>query len=204
MDNIEDDIVPYELIAQSLALSNLPNTYRVYFDKETGDILSITNEENSSYTSFVEFEFDVVSDFLVGKKKFYNYTVAFIDQTTPKILLKGDTEDINTVSLVEPTDVSHWDSVCTIENYKLDKTWGVQLRPDQKLILKNHNLNTSFDIFVVDKNNLNFIFRTITVSLNDLINTDRVYVQHIYDIEQDPDQFRVFVKKFFSSVGYIS
>lgn len=204
MDNIEDDIVPYELIAQSLALSNLPNTYRVYFDKETGDILSITNEENSSYTSFVEFEFDVVSDFLVGKKKFYNYTVAFIDQTTPKILLKGDTEDINTVSLVEPTDVSHWDSVCTIENYKLDKTWGVQLRPDQKLILKNHNLNTSFDIFVVDKNNLNFIFRTITVSLNDLINTDRVYVEHIHDIEQDPNQFRVFVKKFFSSVGYIS
>lgn len=203
MDNLEDDVVPYELIAQSLALSNFPNTYRVYFDKENGNILSITNEENSAYNSFVEFEFDVISDFLAGKKKFQNYIVGFVDQTTPKILLKGDTEDINTVSLLEPEVVTHWDSVCTVENYKTDSIWGIQLRPDQKTILKNHNLNTVFEIYIVDNKNLNFIFRTITVALSDLINSDRVYINHQYEIEKNSDQFRVFVKKFFSSVGYI-
>jgi len=46
MYNPEEDIVPPELLAQALAISNAPVIYKVYFSKDTGDILAITNEEN--------------------------------------------------------------------------------------------------------------------------------------------------------------
>ena len=43
MYNPEEDIISHELLAQSLALSTAIPPYRVYFNKDTGDILSITN-----------------------------------------------------------------------------------------------------------------------------------------------------------------
>ena len=67
MYNPEEDIIPPELLAQALALSNTSLVYRVYFDKDNGNLLSITNEENLDYTNYVEFEYDLVRDFLLGK-----------------------------------------------------------------------------------------------------------------------------------------
>ena len=46
--------------------------YKVYFDKDNGNLLSITNEENLEYTNFVEFEYELVRDFLLGKYQLAN------------------------------------------------------------------------------------------------------------------------------------
>ena len=64
MYNPEEDIIPQELIQQALEISKPINIYRVYFDKENGNILSITNEENTTLSSFIELEYDLVKDFL--------------------------------------------------------------------------------------------------------------------------------------------
>ena len=89
----------------------------------------------------------------------------------------------------------------TIENYPLLKQWGFQLRPDQRETLQSHNLNTAFEVFVVDKNNNNMLIRSIKLSLRDLINTDRLYVEHGVPIEANIEN-RLFVKNFFSTIGY--
>ena len=201
MYNPEEDIIPYELLAQSLALSTVVPPYRVYFDKDSGAILSITNEASTVYDCFVEFEFEVIKDFLNGINQFKDFQITFIDQNTPRIISKYE-DDIAAVFLTRAPLVTNWDSMFTIENYPTFKKWGFQIRPDQKEILKKYNLNTTLEIYVIDKRNMNFIYRTIKVSINELIKKDREIVYYHSDKEGDVENTVVFVKQFFSSVGH--
>lgn len=201
MYNPEEDIVPYELLAQSLALSNIVLPYRVYFDKDTGDILSVTNEASTLYDCFVEFDFDIVKDFLNGTSQSKDFQVTFIDQNTPRIVSKYE-DDISAVFLTNAPVVTNWDSMFTIENYPTFKKWGFQVRNDQREILKKYNLNTTLEIYIIDKRNMNFIYRTIKVSINELIKKDREIVYYHSDKEGDIDNIAVYVKQFFSTVGY--
>jgi hypothetical protein len=201
MYNPEEDIVPYELLAQSLALSTSVPPWRVYFDKDTGDILSITNEPSVLYDCFVEFEFDVVKDLLNGNSRFKDFQITFVDQNTPKIVSKYE-DDIHAVFLTRVPLVDNWDSMFTIENYPLLKKWGFQVRSDQKELLLRYNLNTTLEIYVVDNLNMNFIYRTMKLSVNELINKDRELIDYQIDKEGDIKNISVYVKQFFSSVGY--
>jgi hypothetical protein len=201
MYNPEEDIVPYELLAQSLALSTSVPPWRVYFDKDTGDILSITNEPSVLYDCFVEFEFDVVKDLLNGNSRFKDFQITFVDQNTPKIVSKYE-DDIHAVFLTRVPLVNNWDSMFTIENYPLLKKWGFQVRSDQKELLLRYNLNTTLEIYVVDNLNMNFIYRTMKLSVNELINKDRELIDYQIDKEGDIKNISVYVKQFFSSVGY--
>lgn len=200
MYNAEEDIIPYEALEQALMLSKVSSLYKVYFDKDTGDILSITNEENQNLINSFELEYDLVKDFFNGKKQSANYKVVFVDQTNPVIISKTDT-DVNFIIIEEVEKVDHWDNMFTIENYPLVNQWGFQLRPDQREILKKHNLNTAFEIFIVDKDYNNILVRSIKLFLGDLINSERVYVKHEISKEANIDN-RIFVRKFFTTIGY--
>jgi len=198
--NAEEDIIPYEALERALMLSKVSSLYKVYFDKDTGDILSITNEENQNLINSFELEYDLVKDFFNGKKQSANYKVVFVDQTNPVIISKNDT-DVNFIIIEEVEKVDHWDNMFTIENYPLINQWGFQLRPDQREILKKHNLNTAFEIFIVDKDYNNILVRSIKLFLGDLINSERVYVKHEISKEANIDN-RIFVRKFFTTIGY--
>jgi hypothetical protein len=200
MYNPEEDIIPYELLAESLALRTSAPPYRVYFDKDTGDILSVTNEPSLIHNCFVEFEFDVVKDFLNANSNFKDFQVTFIDQNTPKIISKYE-DDIHAVFLTRAPLVNNWDSMFTIENYPLMKQWGFQLRPDQQIALTQHNLNTAFEIFIVDKDYNNILINSIKIFLKDLLENDRIYIDYNTSKEADVEN-RIFVKKFFSRIGY--
>jgi hypothetical protein len=200
MYNPEEDIIPPELLAQALAISSVPVIYKVYFDRDTGDILSITNEENIEFTNSIDVDYEEVRPFLLGKKQVSNHKIIFANQTTPTIVSKSE-GDVKLALLEQVPLIDNWDSMFTIENYPLLKQWGFQLRPDQQETLQSHNLNTTFEVFVVDKNNNNMLIRSIKLSLRDLINTDRLYVEHVVPIEANIEN-RLFVKNFFSTIGY--
>jgi hypothetical protein len=200
MYNPEEDIIPPELLAQALAISNTPVIYKVYFNKDTGDILSITNEENLEFTNSIDVDYETIRSFLIGKKHTSNYKIIFSDQTTPTIIAKSE-GDVKIVSIEQVPLVDNWDSMFTIENYPLLTQWGFQLRPDQRDALQSHNLNTTFEVFVVDKNNNNMLISSIKLLLRDLINTDRLYIAHSSPRDADIEN-RIFVRKFFSTIGY--
>jgi hypothetical protein len=200
MYNPEEDIIPPELLAQALAISNVPDIYKVYFSKDTGDILSITNEENLEFTNSIDVDYATVRPFLIGKRQLSNYKIIFADQTTPTIVSKSE-GDVKSAAIEQVPLVDNWDSMFTIENYPLLEQWGFQLRPDQRDTLQSHNLNTTFEVYVVDKNNSNMLIRSIKMSLHDLINTDRLYIPHTSSRETNIEN-RIFVRKFFSTIGY--
>jgi hypothetical protein len=200
MYNPEEDIIPYELLEQALMISKTAPAYSVYYDKDTGNILSITNEKREDFLNSFEIEYDLIKEFFNGKKISSNYKVVFVDQTTPVIISKNDT-DVNLINIDEVSNVDHWNSMFTIENYPLLKQWGFQLRPDQRVILTQHNLNTAFEIFIVDKDYNNMLIRSIKILLKDLLNDDRIYIEHKLHKEADVEN-RIFVRKFFSTIGY--
>ena len=200
MYNPEEDIIPPELLAQALEISSIPVTYKVYFSKDTGDMLSVSNEENLNFTNSIDVEYETVKPFLIGKKQLSNYKIIFADQTTPTIVSKSE-GDVKLAIIEQVPLVDNWDSMFTIENYPLLAQWGFQLRPDQRNILQSHNLNTTFEVFVVDKNNNNMLIRGIKMTLSDLINTNRLYVAHASPNEASTEN-RIFVRKFFSTIGY--
>lgn len=201
MYNPEEDIIPAELLAQAVSLSNISLIYRVYFDKDTGQLLAITNEENLSYSNFVELEYDAVREFLIGKNQLANYKIIFVDQNTPKIVVNSEDSSAG-IFLINVPLVTNWDNMFTIENYPLLKKWGFQVRSDQKSILSKYNLNTSLEVYVVDKCNMNFIYRTIKLSMNELINKDRELIDYQLDKEGDVNNISIYVKQFFSTIGY--
>ena len=90
MYNPEEDIIPPELLAQALAISSVPVIYKVYFDRDTGDILSITNEENIEFTNSIDVDYEEVRPFLLGKKQVSNHKIIFANQTTPTIVSKSE------------------------------------------------------------------------------------------------------------------
>lgn len=200
MYNPEEDIIPYEILEQALLISRVVPMYNVYYDRDTGNILSITNEVRSDLLHSFEVEYDIVKEFFNGKKISSNYKVAFVDHTTPVIISKNDT-DVNIITIDEVPKVEHWDSMFTIENYPLLQQWGFQLRLDQQTILKQHNLNTAFEIFIVDKDYNNMLIRSIKLILKDLLENDRIYIKHEINKESDTEN-RIFVRKFFSTIGY--
>lgn len=201
MYNPEEDIISPEILAQALAISNVPVTYKTYFDKDDGTLLAISNEDLSQYSNSVELEYHIIRDFLTGACQLSKYKIIFVDQTTPKIVPISDT-DVG-ISLIDKVPVvNDWDSMFTIENYPSKRQWGFHLRQDQKSILMQHNLNTSFEVFVVDKDNHNFLFRTIKLQLGDLLTDTRVYMPYESNKESDTSNITIFVKKFFETTGY--
>lgn len=200
MYNPEEDIIPPELLEQALRASQLSSLYKVYFDKDTGNVLSITNEENQNFLNSIDIEYELVKDFFTGKKISSNYKVVFIDQTTPTIVSKNDV-DVNIINIEEVNTVSHWRSAFTIENYPLQGRWGFKLRSDQRTLLKEHNLNTAFEVFVVNKDNNNFLIRSLKIFLKDIIDSDRIYIPYESKKEENIEN-RIFVRKFFSTAGY--
>lgn len=199
MYNPEEDIVPYEMLQAALQVSNIPHLYRVYFDRDTGSILSISNEINSNYANSIEVEYDVVKEFFIGNRSINEYKIIFVDQTSPTIVHKH-TDDVDIIMIEEVKKVNHWDSTFTVENYPLLKQWGFQLRPDQKEIFQKYNLNTLIEVFIVDPEDLNKLIRSIKIQLSELLYNDKFYVN--YNSSHEINESKIFVKKFFTTTGY--
>jgi hypothetical protein len=200
MYNPDEDIIPLDLIEQARATSNMPVMYRVYFANDTGLLLAISNEDLPHYTNSVELEYSIVRDFLLGKRRLTKYKIIFIDQTTPKIIPINDIDA--GISLIDEVVDTDSNSMFTISNYPALKQWGFKLHTAQKAILRQHNLSTSFEVFVVDRDNRNFLFRTIKLPLQELLDNEQVYVSHESPKETDASNITVFVKKFFETTDY--
>lgn len=199
MYNPEEDIVPQELLDQSLALSVSNSNFRVYFDKDSGDILAISNEPHSSLQHYLEFDISVVEGFLSNKQNPAKYKLVFKDASTPQIVLKN-TEDILVANLIEVPLVTDWSRALTIEN--IEDSWCFQLRDDQQGLLKDYNLNMYIEFFIVDKMNDNFVYRIIKVSLADLVNNQKLFIEHKNKIER-LNSNKIYTKKFFKTYGYL-
>lgn len=201
MDNILDTSVSQEMLAAALAISEAVNKHKIYFNKETGEILSVTNENSKEFTDYIEMLSDEVADFLNGSKDINHFKLIFISETNTPVFVKKF-EAVDSILLSEVPDVANTDTGFLIENYPDIKMWSFRLSPTEKTSFKNFSLSTKLEIYIVDVDNSNFLYRTISVPFEELLTEDRVMIEHIFPIEQKTKRIKVLTNKFFMNFGY--
>ncbi len=194
----EDDVLSEDAIIQAHNLGVIDNNYLIYFDKSTGAILSITNEERPDLSSFIKMPYDDVKLFLEGKQNFNDFKIVFEKDQITLVSAKVST-DINFNSLILVPVSDNIDSSLSIENHVDVKHWAFKIRDDVKVGLKQKILDVTLDFYISTYQNKNFIFRTISITLDELVKKDKVFIPHEFDIESDKTQVSIVTKKFFDT-----
>lgn len=200
----EDLSVTPEMLAAALAISDFTSKHRVYFNKDDGCILCITNEPNDTYENFVEFDSTDVSGFLDGSQSMFEYRLVFdIETSVPMFIKQYDSVDSILLTEVELTRKKDSDIGFVIKNYPDARKWVFKISPLTKTYFKSYySLNTQVEIYVVDADNRNFLYRTFKISFADLIEKDKVIIEHVSGIECETSKIKIMTNKFFANFGY--
>lgn len=197
MDEIE--YLSEEEIAKALAPR--PNLYYVYFN-ENGDIDAITNEKREfSKLNFIEFDYKRVEKFFKGGENFINYKVSLADKDTPTIVKKTEDAGINTNFLMLISNKPTANTTMIVEWNKNLKSWIFKIDEDYKLQLKDLGLNAQLFFFITLKTNQNFLIRTISINIKDLIGPDAFVVKWETASEENYSKLAMATRKFFDSYG---
>lgn len=190
------ELTPEEVI--ELSYVQPPIQFYIYYEKKTGEIVSVSNEL-SLQKDFIEVDEATAIPFLNGNIKFIEYVVAYTRNKENKLAL-GITpvadylhglknkiyEQIVDVTTTDNEFVVIWDSI--------NKQWGFKL-------------NTSIDtdllkelvFFISLSKNADMLIRTIKIKTEDL--TQVVYVPFDTIYEHQIAQLLVSTKLIFGSYG---
>jgi hypothetical protein len=193
---IINDMTP-ELL-EKFSFAPPPKNIKVYFDRNTKNILAITNESRTDFTDFFETDSKKVENFLAGKDNFNNYKIFLNASNQFEIVSKIINQDLKASMLVN-IGVSNADASMIIENDILNGQWKLSLKTEERDRLKENIVNYKMTLFVTSSSNKNFLFRSITIDLNDIINKETVLVPHELTIETLPNKIMLSTVKFFDS-----
>ena len=200
----DDDLITFtdEELAYAMAATSPPPKYYVYYKKNTGEIISVSNEINSSHEYGIEVESSVATPFLNGECKFTDFVVGFDNGALSVISVEEEIfrrrtnlfEQITLVTHDVESDLdSHWD--------ESGKQWVFVISDNCRQQLKVSSIVVKKLVFFVTMaSDLNFLIRTITLSPADLI-LDKIIVPFESTIETQIDKIALSTKIVFSSYG---
>lgn len=196
-----DDIVDPAILEQALAQCSGTSTHRVYFDTDTGSIFKITNEPDAELEHYVEFASSEVESFLNGSRCITDFKIIFVSELGTPVFVRVQ-ENVDSVLLTEVPDIDDEDAGFVIENFPKLQQWSFRISPAKKVNFKNFSLSTLIEVFIVDVDNNNYLYRTIKLSFADLIKEERVLVNHAMPVEANTKRVKVLTNKFFLNFGY--
>lgn len=184
-------------------MSNL--SHYVYFDKKSGQILSVSNELDGSYENSLNVAYEDVADFLTGKAKLRDYLVGYKKDATGKTQLaivpasdQGFAFKNNVFEWIKETRDTvecqvTWNGPSKRWEFKMDKSvvgyYDVIAAP--KLVF-----------FVTLEDDFDFLIRTIFVKMQDLIlQPEGVYVPFENNLEYKLDKISISSKLVFKTYG---
>ena len=191
-----------EELAYAMAATSPSPKYYVYYKKNTGEIISVSNEINSSHEYGIEVDSCVATPFLSGECKFTDFVVGFDNGTLSVISVEEDifrrrTNLFEQISIISPeleSDLDiHWDESGKQWVFVISDNCRQQLKVSS-IIVKN------LVFFVTMASDLNFLIRTIVLSPADLI-SDKVIVPFESIIETKIDKLSLSTKIVFASYG---
>lgn len=180
------------------------NNYFVYFDKKTGQILSVGNEPEPKYEHAIKTSFDKVEGFLTGRMKFKDYLIGY----------KRNQDGVSSLDIVPSTDqgyafknnVFEWitetDKIveCLVSWNGPKKQWQFQI---------DNKIKDYYDVVVAPKlvffitleDDFDFLIRTIFINLADLISSESLSFPFESNIEHKIEKISVSSKLIFKSYG---
>lgn len=149
-----------------------PNNFYLYYT-ETGDIISLTNEKLPE-GNYIQVSEKFVIDFLESKKEIRNFKVKISDQV--RLEQKFNDVKYNYDYYIIPYNANAKLTVSinkTNLKFKLNKFEKTFVVNDKRI----------YDFYIVDKKNINFLKKTISFTLNDLIKGVKVDYKFNTEIE---------------------
>jgi hypothetical protein len=147
--------------------------HKVYFDKNTGDIQSISNVEQDFESSF-PVQIDDVRDFLNGNKSITTHKVVYDVRTSSYVIVSKNKKiesDVNdNVYKITPTNNAQ-----VIVKYKTKQnSWNISLSDEAKIELedKKERINQNLRFSVTQKNNPNILHEYFTTTVEHLIDNE--------------------------------
>ena len=174
------------------------NSYRVYFDFDSKNILSIKNELDTRYDNYFKVNYDEVEKFLTSKESIWNYKIVITNQSKFEILPKFLDYGISSTILTNILEVEEQDdAILQVKNNLIDKRWVVELNVDDASRAQYSLINYKIGLFVTSSLNRNFLYRTMVVDLKDLVANKLVVIDHLFDVESLPSKIHLSSIQFF-------
>jgi hypothetical protein len=203
MEDIEDCLSPEQIAA---ALSLAVQTYRCYFDIETGDILAISNEENSQYEQGIVIDYPLYEKFVTGVEQFKDWTVTrtknpdsesgleIVPRMQQELFFKNNMFEWITAKPNKKTELTvHWSPN---ENMWI---FLISDKVRQQYYDNKYPMET-LTFFITLETDFDFLVRTITIDIKDLV-LDKVCVPFTSSVEEKIDKISISTKSLFSSYG---
>jgi hypothetical protein len=185
-----------------LKLTNMQiiDPYRVYYLEDTGEIYSITNEILSVDCQNVEIEFEKIEKFLTGKDNFVFYRLEFDEEDAIKFVNKRESPVLFKSNIIEYVRLNaHNNAVLQVTwtasgwLFKLDKAFAGTPR--------GKSVNSKLNFFVTKENNINYLIRSIEITLKNLLAHDSVLIDFTDAREKDVYTLAMFTLPFFETYG---
>jgi hypothetical protein len=204
MNEIEDCLSPEDLA--NIARLTIKPTYRLYFNLDSGELLSVSNELRPEYDYSITISYDQYDAFITGKEQFKDWAViktkTLDNEYGVELVQKefqGHTFRNNMFEWIvdEPTDQTeltvHWDHA--------NQQWIFIITDDARQRFYDGKIATkTVKFFITLENDFDFLIRTINIELSSLI-LDKVIVPFESNLESHIDQISISSKTVFDSYG---
>lgn len=175
--------------------------YYVYYDKSTGEILSVSNEKTANYKNRLDVVFDDVKHLLSGDWKFIDYLVGYkklADETTLSIIPKVDNEYAFRGGVFEWLRTNKTETEVTVEWDNIKKQWVFNLSSNAKQSYNDGILAPRLTFFITLESDLDFLIREIPINVQDLL-THQIVVPFSSKLENDITTISIGTRLIFKS-----
>jgi hypothetical protein len=183
-----------------------PDKSYVYYDKKSGDLLSITNELNPKYETGFEISTDDVKFLLDGTHKFRDFKVSYKKQkdgtTALAIIAREDLDYSFKNNLFEWISESDENAECTVTWNLKAKRWEFSVDEQFKKTYSDQLLISQLVFFVTLESDLDFLIRSIVVDFNSIMSKD-IYIKFENDIETKIDKISISTRIVFKNYKLI-
>jgi len=172
----------------------------VYYNRQTGQIMSVGVEPNPHFEHYIIQPFDVVEQLISGRRKFSEFVVSY--KKSVLAVVEKDYEGYvfknNLYEWLKPTDEQR---DCIVEWNQKDLVWRFKLDNEYKELINERLLNQKLLFFVTLATDFDFLIRTIPIDVVNLVSEKFVEIPFVSKLEQDIKKISISCKMTFKNYG---
>ena len=170
----------------------------MYYNQETGSIVSITTKDRQHLKTYYTTTFNEVEDFITGAKNLIDYKVVYDLQTANYFIAhKNDKIVLDIDNLVHKISSSDNAQLTVIKN-NVNNKWQIVI--DLELTYKNNIdkttiLDETLWFSITQKNNPNVLYRHFSISLQELLDNNVLDIDFSSQDEQKLTNYSVYTNR---------
>lgn len=176
--------------------------YKVYFEKDSGTILALTNKD-LDYPNFFEAFYEDIAKFIEGNENILLHKVVYnVSTSNYKIIPKDEKIEIQVNDLIHNIKQGGTYQIRVIKNNK-KKIWKIHLEKNlkQQLSEVQASVNDFLHFSITQKNNPNVLYRYIVCTVKQLVDDD-IILNFDSQEEENLQHFSVYTNRKFEKYSY--